>query len=244
MSKRTDEVTAWVYQGVWGIVTEWFKVPAGPPTLPAAPGARVESFRPAPGYLRYLKFQFWIGLVVIDVGIIGAWLVLLIAVPVAGVLTAPIFWGVAILPDIVAYVALHLRYDTTWYVVTPRSVRIRRGIWTIQEMTFTFENVQNVKVSQGPLQRYFGIADVVIETAGGGGAAAQQQQGHPMASMHMGRIAGIENAKEMRDLILQHMRKSKAAGLGDELHGPAETRAGWRPEHIAVLREIRDLISN
>ena len=38
----------------------------------------------------------------------------------------------------------------------------------MHETTISFENVQNVEVRQGPLQRYFGIADVVVQTAGGG----------------------------------------------------------------------------
>jgi uncharacterized membrane protein YdbT with pleckstrin-like domain len=75
---------------------------------------------------------------------------------------------VLIAPDVIAYVGLHLRYDTTWYVFTDRSLRIRRGIWVIHETTITFENVQNVAVAQGPVQRYFGIADVIVQTAGGG----------------------------------------------------------------------------
>ena len=72
--------------------------------------------------------------------------------------------------------ALHLRFDTTWYVMTERSLRIRRGIWVIREMTITFENVQNVKVQQGPLQRFFGISSLVVETAGGG--SAEPGKGH------------------------------------------------------------------
>ena len=80
------------------------------------------------------------------------WLGALLALPAA---------AVAILPDIVAYVAIHLRYDTTWYVIGRRSLRIRRGIWIINETTITFENVQNIHITQGPLQRYFGIADLV-----------------------------------------------------------------------------------
>ena len=68
--------------------------------------------------------------------------------------------------------AMHLRYDTTWYVLTNRSLRIRRGIWMIHETTITYENVQNVSVNQGPLQRIFGIADVLVQTAGGGGECA------------------------------------------------------------------------
>jgi uncharacterized membrane protein YdbT with pleckstrin-like domain len=46
-----------------------------------------------------------------------------------------------------AYIAIHLRYDTTWYVHGDRSLRIRRGIWVIHETTLTFENIQNVKTT-------------------------------------------------------------------------------------------------
>lgn len=78
-----------------------------------------------------------------------------------GVLIAPLLRAFIILPDVVAYVAIHLRFDTTWYVMTERSLRIRRGIWVLHETTITFENVQNVVVNQGPVQRFFGIANVV-----------------------------------------------------------------------------------
>ena len=55
-----------------------------------------------------------------------------------------------------------------------------------------------------------------------------------------GLIEGTSHAPEIRDQILVRLRHSRAAGLGDEPHhGPAG--AGWSPEHIAVLREIRDL---
>ena len=77
------------------------------------------------------------------------------------------------------YVALHLRYDTTWYVVTDRSLRIRRGIWVIEETTITFENVQNVSITQGPLERAFGIATLVVDTAA---AAANRRRAMPPAA--------------------------------------------------------------
>ena len=128
-------------------------------------------YAPSEGYLRYLKLYFWIGLAAIDIALTIAWLVLLIMLPLIGIIVAPVAWAIIILPDIVAYIAIHLRYDTTWYVLSDRSMRIRRGIWTIHETSITYENIQNVSVKQGPVQRYFGIADVMVETAGGGGAA-------------------------------------------------------------------------
>jgi membrane protein YdbS with pleckstrin-like domain len=157
----------WIYRGVWGVLVRWFSVPPDPPTLPAAAGDAPSSFRPAPGFLRYLKLGFWIWLVIINGGILIAWLAITLTAPTAGaVLLLPALL-LALVPDIVFYIALHLRYDTTWYVMTQRSLRIRRGIWVLHETTITFENVQNIKIMQGPIQRYFGIADVLVETAGG-----------------------------------------------------------------------------
>jgi PH (Pleckstrin Homology) domain-containing protein len=145
-----------------------------------------------------------------------------------------------VLPDLVAYLAIHLRYDTTWYVMTERSLRIRRGIWIIHETTITFENVQNVTVNQGPIQRFFGIADVLVETAGGGSQHAEAHGGPTMAG-HRGLVEGVSNAPEIRDLLMQHLRRSRFAGLGDELvHVPARPAApAWTAEHLAALREIR-----
>src|SRR5207247_118797 len=95
------------------------------------------------------------------------------------------------------------------------SLRIRRGIWLIHETTITFENVQNVEIRQGPLQRYFGIADVHIDTAGGGGEK-HAKHGNLTSAGHRGLIEGVADAVGIRDLILARLERSKKAGLGDE----------------------------
>ena len=75
----------------------------------------------------------------------------------------------------------------------------------IRETTITFENVQNVSMRQGPLQRLFGIANVIVETAGGG-QAQEGSSGGQAASAHLGLIEGIDDADRIRDLILQRLR--------------------------------------
>ena len=107
----------------------------------------------------------------------------------------------------------------------------------MNEMTFTFENVQNVSVKQGPLQRYFGISDVHVETAGGGGGSPEQQAA---SQAHQGRIEGVSNGPEIRDLILSRLRQSNQQGLGDECYEPTNLTNQWTPEHISVLKSIRD----
>ena len=74
---------------------------------------------------------------------------------------------VALLLGIPLHVAAAIRWGTTWYAVGRRSIRTRTGLWTITEATVTYDNVQNVKLKQGPLQRAFGISSLEIETAGG-----------------------------------------------------------------------------
>ena len=243
MSKAVDRAAAQVYRGIWYGLVKWFKVPDEPPTLPTSPGEQLERFKPAEGFLRYLLLFFWIGLVIIDLIFLGIWLLSFAISLGLGLALLPVFLAVAILPDIVVYVAIHLRYDTTWYVLSDRSVRIRRGIWTITETTITFENVQDVKIDQGPIQRVYGISDIVIQTAGGGASAEHEGTG---STTHIGRIEGIADAARIRDLIMNRVRRSRSAGLGDEhkTHsGHPATHTRWTAGHLEMLREIRVALS-
>lgn len=240
MKDQVERVSKWCYQGLWGILTRWFRVPNHPPTLPTLEGELPDSFQPAEGFLRYLKFQFWVLFFVIDVAIFVVWLVITLVEPWIGVLLSPVALFLAIAPDVIAYLAIHLRYDTTWYVMTKRSLRIRRGIWIIHETTITFENVQNVTVNQGPLQRWFGIANVMIETAGGGGASQQHGQAAAWQTAHCGLIEGVADAQRIRDLLMSRLGQSRTAGLGDEA---VVSASAWTSEHVAALRDIRDLLA-
>ena len=161
-------------------------------------GETVEFMRPSLAFLNYRKFFFWIGLFLVDMVVILLWAAYAIWWPLGGVLTAPLWLFVIIAPDIVAYVAILLRYDTTWYILTDRSIRIRRGIWRIYETTIPFENIQNVHIAQGPLQRHFGFANLMVMTAGGGGMG---HEGQTMGS-HVGLMEGLDNAAELRERIL------------------------------------------
>lgn len=241
----------WCYRGVWGLVTKWLCVPPSPPELAGADDTRIRAFRPAEGYLRYRKLFFWIGLVIIDAALLLAWIVLLFAFPVVGIVLAPLFWFVIIVPDILVYIGLHLRYDTTWYVLSDRTLRLRRGIWVIHEVTITYENIQNVSIRQGPIQRLFGISDVLVQTAGGGGAVGPH--GEQSLGGHQGCLEGINDPTEVRELIMAKWRASKSAGLGDETQAAASAVAsarqlmGSRTAHLGpaeqqVLEQIRDLI--
>ena len=244
MSHTVDAAAAWIYRGVWASIVALFRVPPEPPTLPSS-GETVRSIRPSAGYLRYLKFLFWVAFLPGDIAPFLIWFAISLAFPIVGAILVVPLLVVLVAPDVVAYVGLHLRYDTTWYVFTDRSIRIRRGIWVIHETTITFENVQNVAVAQGPVQRYFGIADVIIQTAGGGAARTGSPGGGKSSDAHVGILQGLDDADAVRNLILDRVKRSRTAGLGDEhattpAHTDHAARSGYSTAHLAVLREIRD----
>lgn len=230
------EACKWCYVGVWGVLSDYFMVPKQPPKLPSMQGEEVEYLRPSIAYLNYRKFFFWIGLVVIDVVLFFLWFLFALWSPLGAFLTSPIWLFVIVVPDIIAYIAIHLRYDSTWYVLTDRSMRIRRGIWSIYETTITFENVQNVHIHQGPLQRWFGFADLRVMTAGGGGMSKEA----PMNGSHIGIMEGIDNAAEVRQRILS--KSQLTSGLGDDMHAQANSKlsnmSAWDAEQLELLRDI------
>ena len=236
----------WVYHGLWKALADWFNVPESPPDLPMRHDESTTSFHPARAFLAYLKLYFWIVLLIVDALILLGWIVVVTINPVVGAILALPALLIAIVPDVVAYIAIHLRYDTTWFVLSPRSLRVRRGVWVIREQTITFENVQDVKVTRGPIQQMFGIASVTVSTAGGGGSEGS----HGGSDSHNAVIEGIDNPGEIRTLIMSRVRASRSAGLGDEddaSHGAASHATPSRslgptltPAHVDLLRDIRD----
>ncbi len=147
--------------------------------------------------------------------------------------------------------ATRLNYEMRWYIVTDRSLRLREGILRVREMTLTFANVQNIAIRQGPLQRLLGIADVVVRTAGGGGSTdAHSHESHAAGqSMHTGILRAVDNAGQVRDMILDRLRRLRDGGLGDpdDPRHPVSERAPGRSAELArdaareLLEEARAL---
>lgn len=213
------------------------KISAAPPPVPE--GAEdVRVFRASD---RYLSYRYLLSVVTALPAFLPA-LVIFGALSVASrrgevpswvALGVPAAYGlIALFTLALTLVTARLDFELHWYVTTDRSVRIRQGIWEQVEATLTYANVQNVRVIQGPLERFFGIASVVIETAGGG----KRRDGREVPR---GILRGLTDAAGLRDQIMERMRASRSAGLGD----PDDPERGHHEPGAlpaALLREIRD----
>jgi len=132
----------------------------------------------------------------------------------------PLIWALKIVGFVIyilqiplTYAVLRLDYEMRWYMVTDRSLRLRHGVWRLSEATMSFANIQQVVVSQGPLQRLLGLANVKVKSAGGG--SGQNSHGGASDDMHSGYFHSVTNAPEIRDLILARLRRFRESGLGD-----------------------------
>lgn len=196
-----------------GIALKLMKAPTQPPEPPLGSEGSAQIYRAAPKFLTYNLLWFFLlsalsyalPLILIIAGFADEE----IAAVVIGILLLPLLLVI----QICFYFAVRIDYDMRYYIVTDRSLRVREGAFIVKEKTISFANVQNMRVVQGPILRAFGIWHLKVDTAGGGGASEKGKHG---SNAHEVQMAGIENAHEVRDLILGHLRRGGAsAGLGD-----------------------------
>jgi hypothetical protein len=114
----------------------------------------------------------------------------------------------------VTYFLRRLDFEMRWYIVTDRSLRLRWGVAKVQETTMSFANLQQVELHQNPIQRLLGLGDVRVQSAGGGSSNGKGE-GHGEDSMHSAHFHAVDNAQEIRDLILERLRRFRQTGLGD-----------------------------
>lgn len=224
------------------------------------PGDEIDTrlFRAAPNYFGYLLVQWLLRTAVALAVVMPVEIIPLIrpmvepldrAIPQAIMFRAPLFIIVAVLAQrLFALALVRLDFEKRWYLVTDRSLRVREGVMRLREMTITFANIQNISISQGPIQRLLGIADLRVDTAGGGGAQKKEKEGEE--NMHGVRFRGVNNAGEIRELINTRLCKLKDAGLGDRdddsptfVEDRAASLAGPLREVLAEAVALREAVA-
>ena len=200
--------------GVRRLLVRFFAVDTRPPEVPV--GEAPEVFRASTKHLTYLFAAWAIRQAVMTAAFLIPVFVAIVAIVVKGELVwlawllGIVFIGGFVVVALIDYAAIRLDWEMRWYVLTDRALRIREGVLNVREVTLTLANVQDLKVSQGPIQRALGILDVVVDTAGGGGGLKDARD-----DSHRGVLRGIERGSEIKSKIEQRVKQRKGAGLGD-----------------------------
>ncbi|MBI2933486.1 MAG: PH domain-containing protein [Planctomycetes bacterium] len=225
-----------IYNLFKGTLLRFLRAPADPPAAPAGSPGSVQVFRAAPNFLRYRLLLMMLGTVFVGLGEVAFLLVSVVSRETTASIAAIILVGITLTGVGLSYFLIHLEYEMRYYIVTDRSLRIRQGVLLIHEATYTFANIQNLKIHQGPIERLLSISNLVVQTAGGASPVAKGEEA--AMSFHRGVLRGIADAQEIRDRILALLKRYRDAGLGDL--DDRRPNAVVSATVIDRLREIRD----
>ncbi len=157
-----------------------------------------------------------------------------------------ILWGFNLLWLIPALILTPFYVRSIEYSVIAESgdampeVYVRKGIISITRKHVPFRTITNISTKAGPFDRLFGIGNVNIETAGYSG----QKQGPEE------KLEGFEFYEELRDFILQELRKFRAPyTTGIEIVRQKDKPVPTLPdslddEILLTLREILNILSS
>lgn len=228
-----------------GLVFPYLKITETAPSIPAGHehDAHLQVIRADERYWQLVLVGLgaytasWLG------GMLAAGVFFLLVLPSLVWLEIPVLLF-AFVKMLIVLAVHRIDYELRWYVITDTSVTVREGAWTVREITASYQNVQNVRVVQGPLERLFGIANVQIDTAGSGGAHGKGEY----ATGHRCVIRGVRNAHDIRDGILNNLRLYRNAGLGDpddthHMDYAPSSRTEVLAQIVEELRTVRGLIT-
>ena len=90
------------------------------------------------------------------------------------------------------------RYASWAYGMNEDELHIRHGLWTRVSTTVPFGRVQHIDLAQGPIERQFGVATLILHTAGTRNSAVA--------------LPGLETSEagRMRDVIRSKIRQDLA----------------------------------
>jgi uncharacterized membrane protein YdbT with pleckstrin-like domain len=125
---------------------------------------------------------------------------------------------------------LYFRYHTLRYTFDEEGIHMRVGILFRREVNLTYARIQDIHLRSGLLQRWFGLADIQIQTASGSSDAELI-------------VEGFKNYEAIRDFLYTRMRGYHASSKSAAVAPAGEiTSAGGdaTAEILSLLETIRD----
>jgi putative membrane protein len=138
-------------------------------------------------------------------------------------------------------IPLACKYETLRYQFDDKGISMSWGVLFRREVVLTYRRIQDIHLTRGFIQRWFGLATVAIQTASGSAGAEMN-------------IEGILDAELLRDFLYTKMRGARhgtaasdatsiATATSEAVTGETATITAAEDESIVLLREIRDSLT-
>jgi putative membrane protein len=122
---------------------------------------------------------------------------------------------------------LYFRYYTLRYRFDAEGIHMRVGLLFRREVNLTYARVQDIHLRSGILQRWFGLANLEIQTASGSASAELT-------------IEGFKEFEAIRDFLYTRMRGYQTNPASASTVPASTAPAAPDAETVSLLLEIRD----
>ncbi|MEO0262868.1 MAG: PH domain-containing protein [candidate division WOR-3 bacterium] len=128
----------------------------------------------------YIPFMIFVPLLEVKIGIsIPLWLIIIFI----------IYW-------------VEKLYESISYKLTEDEIIMKRGVWFKKKSIVPYLKITNIDITQGPLLRKFGLANIHIQTAGYSGYS------HSYTGAEI-KLVGIEEFEKLEELIMEFVKKKQ-----------------------------------
>lgn len=127
---------------------------------------------------------------------------------------------------------LLFRYYTLHYHFDKEGISMKWGLLFRREINLSYSRIQDIHLTSGIIQRWFGLADIQIQTASGNASAEMV-------------IEGIPRYEELRNYLYTKMRGYKvpsAAANQTQSETPSENASDILKDILSELRASRAII--
>lgn len=107
---------------------------------------------------------------VINVGLIGVFLIFreeIAGLDELGVVIRWIIFAIVVLSILSLFISPKFRYERYRYCITEDSIDVMKGFIFTERSIVPIERLHKLSVEKGPIDRIFGLAKVLVTTAGG-----------------------------------------------------------------------------
>ncbi|MFA5015393.1 MAG: PH domain-containing protein [Actinomycetota bacterium] len=118
------------------------------------------------------------------------------------------------------------------YSIDDEGVKMRGGVVWKKQVTVPYSKITNVDITQGPLQRYYNIGTIHVQTAGAGGKQGEKAEL---------KVNGIRKLEEVRDIIIRKVKDSTYLAAGEVKSQEETLSAGKTSVFNDMLEELKEI---
>lgn len=144
-----------------------------------------------------------------------------------------IFLIIWVLVMVLVLVWIPAAFRALEYAIDDDGVKMNGGVVWKKHVTVPYSKITNVDITRGPLQRYYSIGTIHVQTAGAAGKQGEKAEL---------KLSGIRELEDVREVIIGNIRDlhygmSKKTGTGTSPKGTDVFEA-----MLAELKDIKGLL--